>query len=327
MKHLLRYLSSANLPRCDLLLHLGAGDGGDLPELRRLGARRLCLVEANPAQRHGLERKADARRGEQVLGLAVTPFAAPATLKLINNPRESSILPIAGLADYFPNLAQSGELSVEGMTLDALLLQLQLDHAGHNILLIELAGIETAVLDATPDPLLQAFAYIGLRVGSVPLYLGGGDSASAHARLTDLGFALCQRDPNIIEPHQHLLYQRDPDKMLQRQRYLALQAELAESRARAATLERQVNDLTATHQERQRLLELDNLAQRDLLAAREQDLSALTARLQQREAELDELRGTARDGAQRQQQLSMEMVRAEAQIGLIRDLLLKNGGL
>lgn len=327
MKHLLRHLSSTNLPACDLLLHLGAGDGADLPELRRIGARRLCLVEANPSQRHGLERKVDARRGEQVLGLAVTPFAAPVTLKLMNNPRESSILPVAGLVDYFPNLHQSGEIAVDGTTLDALASQLQLDHAGHNILLIELAGIETAVLGATPDPLLQAFAYIGLRVGSVPLYAGGADSASAHARLTDLGFGLCQRDPNVIEPHQHLLYQRDTEKVSQRQRYKALQADLSAAVVRAEALERQVDDLTTTHRERLRLLELDDLAQRDLLAARDQELSALAARLREREAQLDALRDEARGGARRQQQLSVEMVRAEAQIGLIRDLLLRNGGL
>src|SRR3546814_5860752 len=54
------------------VLVVGAGDGADLPLLRRLGASRLILAEAHPGQAEVLSRRIDPAQGEEVWSLAIT---------------------------------------------------------------------------------------------------------------------------------------------------------------------------------------------------------------------------------------------------------------
>src|SRR3546814_19096688 len=54
------------------VLVVGAGDGADLPLLRRLGASRLILAEAHPGQAEVLSRRIDPAHGEEVWSLAIT---------------------------------------------------------------------------------------------------------------------------------------------------------------------------------------------------------------------------------------------------------------
>src|SRR3546814_11063660 len=69
------------------VLVVGAGDGADLPLLRRLGASRLILAEAHPGQAEVLARRTDPAQGPEVWLLAITAKPmVPAALRLLHNP-------------------------------------------------------------------------------------------------------------------------------------------------------------------------------------------------------------------------------------------------
>lgn len=264
MRSLIHQIAEAS-GKIGTVLVVGAGQGADLASLRRLGARRLVLVEADPRLADMLVQRIDAGRGEEVLSLAVTAGAdRQADLHLVSLSRHSSLLAPEGLFDYFPNLQVTEVRQVPARSLTDLVQGLDLDDAANHLLVLDVPGLAGSLLRDTLAEELQRFQAIVARDGAEPLYAGEVPLADALASPGRIGFDLVAEDAEAIFPHRAVRLSRNE---------AVCRAQVREHHAR---VQEQVSQLTA---EREQLLVLAR--EREELSAR---VAELTRSLQESDA-------------------------------------------
>lgn len=210
MRSLIQYLTDKVQGAPGVTLMIGAGNGAELPALRRLHSGRLILVEAHPGQAEVLAQRIDPTRGEEVWPLAITASAAAeATLQVMNNPRHNSLKAPGDLLEHLPNLRVINEVVVDARALDEVIEGLQLDDGGNNLLILDAPGQTLDLLNATAREQLQSFSRIIARCGVVPLYSDDGNREDCVAALEALGFDVELDDDEAIYPTSTFLLHRD----------------------------------------------------------------------------------------------------------------------
>ena len=229
-------------------LVVGAGQGTDLALLRRLGAERLILVEADPHQADLLSQRIDPTRGEQAWALAVTPQErSDATLRVVNQPQHSSLFVPQGLTDYFRNLAIVREITVPARSLADIVASLDLDAAGHHVLVLDAPGQAAILAQGTPSALLQRFHALVVRGSAQPLYDGDVVLDDLVGTLAARGFDRVMDDAEAIFPHQAVLLVRNDlacGALALQERVRALEQAAEEQAGREAQHQAQVRTLT-----------------------------------------------------------------------------------
>lgn len=339
-------------------LVIGAGNGAELPQLRQLGGSRLVLVEAHPALAQTLVQCVDVARGEEVWPLAIT--AAPAeqaTLHVVNNPQYSSLKPPADLDVYFRNLRVVQQMKVPARSLADAIESLALDTDAGHLLVLDVPGQAHELLSATPPRALQSFARIIVRSTVEPLYVEDRSLDDVLALLRDIGFDVDGHDPEAIYPHAAALLGRN-DARVDRQRFETLlgqvsaecetQTRLASERSQEIGLLTQERDaqarLAAEHKAELEKAEQTIAGQHKLVSAGEaqiqklaQDVNAQRKLVEQHKADLvgiskqnhdrgiriAQLENEQAEMGKRQARFDREMIKAEAQIDLIKDVLLR----
>jgi hypothetical protein len=228
MRSLIEHLAHTAERAPQAILVVGAGNGAELPALRRLGSARLILAEAHPGQAQELAQRIDPAQGEEVWPLAIT--ATPmqqATLKVMNNPLHSSLKTPGELGKHFPNLRMVDEINVRARALGEAMESLGLDMDNDNLLVVDAPGQLYELLHAAPVDCLQSFAWIIVHCGIVPLYTDDHACDECIQILRDHGFDVAMDDTDAIYPHGCILLKRD-DARVQLQR---LQAQLQKNEA------------------------------------------------------------------------------------------------
>lgn len=318
MRSLIQKLAESAGDAPGTLLVVGAGQGADLAPLRRLGAKRLILVEANPRQADMLSQRVDAGRGEEVWSLAVTPTAQPqATLLIVNQPVHSSLANLDQLPQFFQNLRVVQQEVVPARSLEDIVDGLTLDPAQRHILVIDAPGLAAELLDAISDDRLQQFQSLIVRGGAKSLYTGEKPIEQVITAMRGRAFDLVADDAEAIFPHQAVLLVRNEvvcHARVLRERVHALELEL-QDRTRLATeregmLESLGSVRDALLRERDALL-----AERDGQQAKMADLQAQwDSESATRESVLADLRAQVQSLAQERDTLATQVTELRAQL-------------
>lgn len=294
---------------------------------------------------------------------AVANQAGAATWLRFNVPDADGLLEPDGLRKVFPRLMLRDRTPVTTIDLNSFLagLKLQRTAGRSNVLILELPGQALAALQGLAAEQLAAFDVLVLRLAADGLLAGMGSAAGLEAHLGAQFFRPSQQALDPLWPIRVFRHDAQAaERQALAQRAAAMQARLADAEQRAAeadALRSQVAGLQAELQQAQQVRGLaDQLVKaRDEQARRgnelEAELKALTPAktqaeklAQDRQALVEQLTKArdeyARQAAERQRRITQldaelndltarfgllqeELIKAEAHVELISDLLLR----
>jgi hypothetical protein len=363
MNTLLQQITQQPCRAGGLTLVIGAGNGSSLPMLRQLESPRLVLIEAHPRQAEQLMRKIKPGQGEEVRQYAVTASSSERrVLHTLNNLNYSSLKSPQALLEHYPNIRLAEKIDTTAQALTDLISDLAPDIDHRNVLIIDTPGQAFELLQSTSTSELQAFTWIILHTAAEPLY--GPDSADDEIRnwLLAAGYDSCGEDSHAIYPHVTTLFARNENRVqtyrLQaRVEKLNHALEVAERTniANCISLEVKLIELSKVRGEQDALItnqegkiKAQDAEINELIADRNALLKAntdLTEALNLKSAMItlpltDILSDEAAhkrhplvqhvdnsENLNQQQLLREQLFKAEAQIELIKDLLLREPGL
>jgi FkbM family methyltransferase len=193
----------------DLVIDVGANDGGYALEIRRLGYKgRIVSFEPLPEAKIRLD---EARRGDdrwEAMGVALGDEPGEAVLHVAGNSASSSILPMLPEHERFaPESANVGAVAVEVRRLDDLADEVIRD-ARRPLLKVDAQGFEERVLDGARLA-LGRFVGVQVELSIIPLYDGAPASTQLVDRLAVDGFTLMSIEPGFSDPATGRLLQYD----------------------------------------------------------------------------------------------------------------------
>lgn len=336
MKTFLEQIARSQQPLGTTLV-VGAGSGSDLPALRELPAARLVLAEAHARSVEELAARIMPDRGEEVWPLAIVPVPTQqSTLHILNNPRFNSLNPPTGLSPYYPNLRVIGQAEVATRTLAEAIDRLALDTTRPHVLVLDAPGQAGDLLSATAVQALQAFTWIILRCAAVPLYADDKQAQDLLEQLDKGGFDFVEEDPQSLYPQVSFLLTRN-ELQVEKLRLQSLTQRLIEKRdeqTRLAMAHKAELDKAAQVLTEQRKLAADWQAQvqtliqeRDkqatLARERQELLDKVSRQNQERGARIIELEREQARVDRHQVWLDQEVAKTEAQVELIKEVLLR----
>lgn len=173
------------------VLHLGAGDGREVPHYRRLGFRRLVLVEPLPYRALDLRRLPgglDDPHGPTVIEAAVADTHGETMLHVPAHDEAASILrPL--------RWEVAATVAVQTITLDELARNGTLD--GLNVLVADIQGAEVEALSSGP---LDRFELCIVEATAEARYQDGATRADVDQLFTRLGWVPLASFPHHVEP-------------------------------------------------------------------------------------------------------------------------------
>lgn len=273
MRELLAQIATTTEQGPGTTLVVGAGNGAELPALRRLANRRLVLIEAHPQVATELASRVVKADGEEVWSVAIAPGDdGEAELRVLSNLRYSSLRDPERLFDHGPNLRRRTPIRVPVRSLGRAIDATVTDARANNLLVLDAPGLSVALLEHTDTALLRRFYWVIVHASAVPgLYQDEQTHQRASERLAALGFEPVAEDPDALYPEVVTLYRRDDHRIeLLEQSALVegLRAELRDARNASAWRARQ-------HQEQLEALQTEGDAlrgERDTLARQRAEL-------------------------------------------------------
>ncbi len=285
----LEHLAGQEQGPSDVAFVVGAGQGADLPALRRLAFDRLILAEAHPRLAEDLQQRINPEAGEDVWPLAITPHPGEqVVLNVLNNTSHSSLKTLRGLLDHAPNLRVTTTVTVPARSLAQSIELLHLDAEKPNLLILDAPGLGLELMQSVPAHLLHLFSWIILHGGAIAhLHEDEGSLPDAADTLQNMGFDHVQDDPEAIYPHAAALLRRNDTRVaiLERDaRIMALQAELASTKSEADRVAMNFHARTETIQAEASRLNAERQTKIDALT-QERDQQAKTVAEQKAQLE------------------------------------------
>lgn len=206
------------------IVHLGAGDGRDLPEYP--GAKRVILVEADPEQARELRRLARGDGRLLVVAAAVSTVAGTNRLKRFRLRAFSSLRTPTGLRELYPGLRLHDEIEVETITPRDLISSHRLRPQQDNWLIIDTPGEEAAIVQALRESGdLAVFDRIDLCCGVSDHYQGAANAAAVLRALDEAGYDVESFDDSTDPERPRWSLYRNPLRLQNRE----LREQLAEA--------------------------------------------------------------------------------------------------
>ncbi|MFZ1025930.1 MAG: FkbM family methyltransferase, partial [Limnoraphis robusta] len=128
------------------IIHIGAYEGKDLKRYPTPDTAKILLIEANPTAVEHLQANFADKPNVIVAHSAIANHNTPVTLNLTSIESNSSILPLTGYREIYPNLKVTQEITVESRSLDTLLNELNLRPTDFNFLYLDIQGAELLAL-------------------------------------------------------------------------------------------------------------------------------------------------------------------------------------
>jgi FkbM family methyltransferase len=153
------------------VVHVGAHEGQEIAIYDSMGARAVVFIEANPVVHARLAAAMKPRPNVLTVQRAVSDRAGKATLHVTSFDQSSSLLPLAGHRNVYPQIVESGRIEVDATPLDALMAEFGLDPARFNFLAVDVQGAELLVLKGATQMLRHIHA-INIEVNFTELYAG-----------------------------------------------------------------------------------------------------------------------------------------------------------
>ncbi len=334
------------------IVHIGAGNGGDLPDYLETGARAVLLVETRADDVAELERLAAERPEVTVVEATVSAEPGLRPFYQTNFPELDSFRRPHGLKELFPGLRVLSEEPTAPKDPAELVAGVDLAEGQSNLLVLETPGESLGILQSLGAAgLLNGFDLVRLREGKEPLYEGAARLDEISAYLSYAGFTVTL-EANPEDPDRpHLLAQQDRARQELQRETEVLRQSLSEAIATLQERDEKIMHLNeavteAQQQAAERATQIENLtAARDSAAQEVETLRSQLTEAQQQAAEratqIKNLTAARDSAAQEAETLRSqlagvqaaqegrvaaardEIIKAEGQIGLIRDLLLR----
>jgi hypothetical protein len=309
IERLLSQVTARSKAALGLVVHLGAGAAAP-EDHAATRAQRLVLVEGDPDTAAALQGAVRDRQPEiEVVAQAVAPEAGLLSWRRYNSSHLNGPVDFNELRSIYPRLQERPAVERTAVAFDALLQRVSaLRRPGSaNVLLLDLPGQEHDLICSAAPTTLQLFDWIVLHTrrqaaASTPPPIAAGDWLSrAHYVLIESDAAAPGLWPWSVHQFDAALQQR------------VTRHDFEAAQSRAIALEQELRSL----KDETNRLALENAA---LLAARDEQSRAARSAKEQAERLGAELADTgARYGM-----LQQELVKAEAQIELIANLLLQD---
>ena len=291
------------------VIHLGSGLCRELDDYLAQAPRRVLLIEADPDTSEQLRRRTADQATVEVRCLALAARSGPATLHRYNLPEANSLHPAEGLQQLFPGLRLLETVELEARDVVGVIDALDLEADAEHLLVIELPGEDVGVLEALhAADLLSRFRHLRLHSGLEPLYRGSVPAMTLVEWLKARGFDLVERDDRDDPDQPYWLFTLNPLKLEQ----AALRKQIETLTAEKAALTKDKTALAAARDE-----------QTKLAAERQTQIATLKTQLQEQQNRVTQLESELAERDQRQAFMDEELHKAEGQIELIKDLLLR----
>ena len=348
MQNIFNKLNEAGCRNIDMVLHLGAALCSELEDYLQIGASKIVLVEANAMLADRLKAKTSHIAGVSVINTAISGHDGDARLNVTNNPNETSLLIPTTLFNYYPNLRVASEQQIQTRSLNNLLIELDLLDENANLLVLELQGLEHEVLVATTPTLIQKFDCIAIRTSEEELYEGGAARIQLEEQLKEYGFDLIEFDNKTQSPlFLERYYRRNSEKIeiqeLKQQLEILQQTSITSSKKLIdyknqitklkVEIKKLINEQDKLAQERQAQIEQltqlkdeqDKLAQerQAQIDQLNQDRDEALEEVNISKNRIQDLERQLSESVHRQDLLDNEFIKAEAQIELIKDILIR----
>jgi len=189
------------------VLHIGAGQGGDLSAYLDAGAQAVTLVEPDPEALVHLRQLAKDDPRVTVIGAAISVDQDAAGLHRFNFPDLNSLRPTETLEALFPGLEELGCEPVPLQTPSALLSVLEMPAGQAHVLVIEAPGEAMSILQALAKAdLLQQFSGVSIHGSAKVRYRDEEPIGKIASWLRTVGFPDAQEDASEDPdfPHIHV---------------------------------------------------------------------------------------------------------------------------
>ncbi len=214
-----------------------------------LGSQRVVFVSIDPDMLPLLHQAAAEHAGFEVCEAAVAAAPGPAHWLRYNVPTLNGLLEPTGLKQFYPRLQLLERVSVNTVSLQALLDRLQIATSAvrPNLLVLDAPGTETVLLESLSAKVLASFAWVVVRGARQGLYQSG---VAAGAALS------------LLQQHYRSMHESGNTEPLWPTTLLRHDATAAERTALATRLEAlqaQLHDVTAERDEWKRRADLQRV--------------------------------------------------------------------
>lgn len=314
------------------VVHVNPSETEVIQRYAALGAQRVVLVVGDPESLPGLRRLTAGRPWLEIVEAAVSPTPGPAAWLRYNVPGLGGLLEAEALHSFYPRLQLLERTPVTTVGLQAVLERLQIATPADrpNLLVLEAPGMDAPLLERLDPPTLTAFAWLLVRAARQDLYRGGVAETAASRLLQARHYRNVHASREGEPLWSAALLRFDAAAAAQAvlaERVASLQAQVA-----SLTVERDEADrrATACAQEQQAQLGKARDEQARLAAERAAQVEQLTKardayakQSSERHERIAQLDAEMTDLSARYALLQEELIKAEAHVELISDLLLR----
>ena len=310
-----------------LILHIGAGRCSELPDYLAENPRRVLLVEPQKDRARSLAGRAHEHAEVEVMPAAVDGAGnSNGRLNVFNLRDYCSLRAPTGLKDSFPGLKTVREVDVETVDISDLVASESLSPDESHRLVIDAPGEEADIVAVLATAgLLTAFQQIDLHCGIARLYEGGESSSEVLERLSAYGYEVQASRSEVDADRPHVITRLSPIK----RENMALQEKVEELMEEHDRIKNELAQAAKDRDEARTALKeteakLKKVTEsRDSLQARENERNR---QLAERQQELQRIQADDAERREREERMQEEIARAEAQIDLIKELVLREEG-
>ena len=168
-------------------IHVGAHLGEEAEAYRKMGVRRMILIEANPKVFAQLAERFRDDPAILLVNRAVADTLGKRVLHVTNATQSSSLLALDKHAEIYPQIVEQESVEVECARLDDLLSELGESPGAYNILNIDVQGAELMVLKGA-ETILRSVDLVNVEVSFAELYAGCAQIDEVDDFLSERGF-------------------------------------------------------------------------------------------------------------------------------------------
>lgn len=170
------------------VIHVGANDGSSDVRLYESSGLGCCLmIEANPEVCQRLRKRCQGKAKFVVANNAISDRAGPVPLHVMSFDGCSSLLKPATLLEHYGQICEEKVVDVAGITLDALLAELELEPSRFNFLTVEIQGAELLALRGAVQA-LPHMDFLSVKVNFENVYEGCAQIEAIDDFAAEFGF-------------------------------------------------------------------------------------------------------------------------------------------
>jgi len=280
------------------IIHIGAYEGKDLKRYPTPDTAKILLIEANPKAVEYLQANFADKPNIIISQTAIANHTTAVTLNLTSIESNSSILPLSGYREIYPNLKVTQQITLESRSLDTLLRELNLRPVDFNFLYLDIQGAELLALQGATQ-LLKYIEAIYTTVSYEDLFEGGALIDEMDAFLAQHHFVrVAEANPyhpawgEVFYLREHLSLNND-EPQLSSNKMTPPVVEETVTKAELLQTQQELEDLQSRYEQIQKELEQSQIQQQQTqteLSQTQQQLQTSQTELTQTQQQLDQSR-------------------------------------